>query len=104
MYKVVKSNKLSTKSQARFVIVDIDTGEVVNDANGWGYKTYANAQNACKWQVEPKKNEKVRKYKPHKNKYTLVHRWMKENDDFVSAMTEVNRTLGWGELSQCRIG
>lgn len=38
-YKVVKSPSLSKRYESRFVIVNTDNGDILDDANGYGYKT-----------------------------------------------------------------
>ena len=39
-YKAILSEKLSKKSRSnRYVIVSIETGEILDDAQGYGYKT-----------------------------------------------------------------
>lgn len=37
--KVIKSEKLTTRYQERFICIDEDTGEILDDAQGYGYKT-----------------------------------------------------------------
>ena len=40
---IIKSNKLSIKED-RFVVIDIDTGELLDDGSGYGYKSEEKAQ------------------------------------------------------------
>ena len=37
--KVVRSDVLSDQGKSRFVVLDTETGEIVDDAQGYGYKT-----------------------------------------------------------------
>lgn len=37
--RAIKSEKLSKPGEERFVIIDPDTGEILDDADGYGYKT-----------------------------------------------------------------
>jgi len=38
-YQAVKSMKLSKRRDERFVIIDIQTNKIVDDAQGYGYKS-----------------------------------------------------------------
>ena len=49
--KVVSINK---DGGIRYVIIDVDTGEVFDDAQGWGYKTAQNAHRALAYKSRPK--------------------------------------------------
>ena len=40
---VVEDKKLSKQYEKRFVVVDKETGEILDDAQGYGYKTIKNA-------------------------------------------------------------
>ncbi|AQW20843.1 hypothetical protein PL11_002385 [Lentilactobacillus curieae] len=42
---IIKSKKLSIKED-RFVVIDIDTGELLDDGRGYGYKSEEKAQKA----------------------------------------------------------
>ena len=43
-YEAVYSEKLSQeRGDIRFIIIDQDTGEILDDANGWGYRSARNA-------------------------------------------------------------
>lgn len=43
---VLEDAKLSTRYEKRYVVVDKNTGEVLDDAQGYGYKTKKNAYSA----------------------------------------------------------
>lgn len=42
-YKAIKSKELSEPNNPRYVIVDIETNEILDDAQGYGYKSAQNA-------------------------------------------------------------
>ena len=42
------------KSYIRYQIIDEETGEVLDDANGYGYKTAMKAMNAYRYKLEKK--------------------------------------------------
>lgn len=60
-YQAIYSHDLSGKYEPRYVIVDTETGEIVDDAQGYGYKSKENAYKA--WGYK----SKVKNPKKHKN-------------------------------------
>ncbi|MBQ7217469.1 MAG: hypothetical protein IJS39_15965 [Synergistaceae bacterium] len=81
---VIESEKLSGKYDKRYVVVDKDTGEVLDDAQGYGYKTAqkAHAAYAYKTRDRSKDAEKLAK-KRH------IRKWLKEHKDFAQLMEAV---------------
>ena len=67
--------------EKRFVVVDKNTGEVLDDAQGYGYRTSQKAYAAFgyKNRDKSKDNEKRAKRKE-------IEQWMKEHKDFVKMM------------------
>lgn len=68
-------------TETRFCIVDVNTGEVLDDAQGYGYKTAqkAYAGYSYKNRDKSKDNERLAKKKHIKN-------WMKQNKSFIKLM------------------
>lgn len=58
--KVIRSEKLSGEWDPRFVVVDEDTGEVLDDAQGYGYKSAAGAHRSFGYKNMPKKKRAQR--------------------------------------------
>jgi hypothetical protein len=56
--KVVVSAALSDRFEKRYVIVDEASGEVVDDAQGYGYKTVQNAHRAHAYKSMPPKKKR----------------------------------------------
>lgn len=75
---VMKSEKLSNIYEERFVIIDKDTGEIFDDAQGYGYKTVQKAYAAYNYI----NNNKER----HQQKERQILQWLKEHKDFVRVM------------------
>lgn len=78
---VQESPSLSGAYDKRYVVVDKETGETLDDAQGYGYKTTqkAYAAWAYKKRDRSKDQERVAK-KKH------IQKWMKEHKSFVKAM------------------
>lgn len=62
----------------RFVIIDEDTGEVVDDAQGYGYKTAQNAYRACGYKNRPKE-----KFDQDAKIERAVYRFCRNHGDIV---------------------
>lgn len=45
-YVAIESSSLSTKYDRRYVIVNVDTGEIVDDGCGYGYRCPGHAERA----------------------------------------------------------
>ena len=58
--KVIQSSWLSTLKQKRYVVIDACSSEVLDDAQGYGYKTVRNAYSCYYYKQthDPKKRNK----------------------------------------------
>ena len=54
---VVKSECLSSYSDERYIIVDPETGEILDDAQGYGYKSKRNAYACWTWKTRDKSKD-----------------------------------------------
>ena len=69
--KAVRSPTLSTKKDSRYVLIDKDTGEIVDDCQGYGFKTEKKAYACWAYQNRDKKLERK------------IKRWLKSHKDFA---------------------
>ena len=76
--KVIKSEELSSAFDNRFIIININTGEILDDAQGYGYKTIEKAFAAFYY----KKNNKKSDAKKKKTLKKTIERWLDKNEDF----------------------
>ena len=81
---VMEDSKLSKEYEKRFVVVDKNTGEILDDAQGYGYKTIRNAYSAYAYKTRDKSKDKE---KLAKKKH--IQQWMKEHKGFVKMMDTV---------------
>lgn len=73
--KAVESEDLSINGEDRYVIVDIETGEILDDANGYGYKSAKNAYAAYAYKNRSKEeNEKEKVSKENLKKFFKEHK------------------------------
>lgn len=54
-FKAVYSDTLSKRFDQRFVIVQLDTGEILDDAQGYGYKSKPKAYKAYAYKCKQRK-------------------------------------------------
>lgn len=83
-YKVIESKELSTAGKKRYIVVDIQTGEVMDDAQGYGYKSIKNAYSAFAYKTRDKSKDKEKKQKELK-----IKSWMSKNKGFVRLMDQI---------------
>lgn len=76
--KVIKSELLSTAYDPRFVVLDQETGEIVDDAQGYGYKTIKKAYAAFAYKTRDKSKDQDRKIRDE-----YIRKWMKDHKSFV---------------------
>ena len=78
---VVESDVLSKEYDRRYVVVNKDTGEILDDAQGYGYKTAQKAHAAWAYKNRDKSKDKA---KAKKRRH--IRAWLKEHKDFAEAM------------------
>ena len=83
-YKVIESKELSTAGKKRYIVVDIQTGEVLDDAQSYGYKSVKNAYSAFAYKTRDKSKDKEKKQKELK-----IKSWMSKNKGFVRLMDQI---------------
>ena len=69
-----KTIRVESISQGRFAIIDAETGEILDDANGYGYKSKQNAMRAWNYKTQPK-DENVEKFK------RTIYDWWKQQHE-----------------------
>lgn len=80
--------------ETRFCIVSTDTGEVLDDAQGYGYKTAQKAYSAYAYKTRDKSKDRER---VAKKKH--IERWMKENKSFVRLMDDCAFRIAKGTMA-----
>lgn len=81
-------------SEMRYCIVSTETGEILDDAQGYGYKTAQKAYAAYAYKYRDKSKDKERA-----NKTRKIKQWMKENKSFVRLMDEYAFQIAKGAMS-----
>ena len=76
--KVVVSASLSNGYDKRYIVVDEATGEVLDDAQGYGYKTAQNAHRAHAYKSMPPKKKRQRDAAKRR-----VQRWCGQHREVV---------------------
>lgn len=81
--QAVESKTLSTRYEKRFVIVDKENGEILDDAQGYGYKSAQKAYAAWNYKNRDKSKDKERA-----KKRNAIKKWMREHKSFVNMMDQ----------------
>lgn len=68
----------STEYESRYVVVDQNTGEIVDDAQGYGYKTRPKAYAAYAYKTRDKSKDQEKKKREE-----YIRKWMKDHRAFV---------------------
>lgn len=80
--------------EMRYCIVSTDTGEVLDDAQGYGYKTAQKAYSAYAYKTRDKSKDKER---AAKKKH--IEQWMKDNKSFVRLMDDYAFQIAKGTMA-----
>ena len=84
--KVIKSEKLSTAWEPRYVIIDEATNEVLDDAQGYGYKSSQSAYKAWEYKTNKKTRKRVNKRKYQGRAFS---RWWEKHAEFRDRVEEI---------------
>lgn len=81
-------------SEIRYRIISTETGEVLDDAQGYGYKTIQKAYAAYAYKTRDKSKDKE-----HAAKKKIIKQWMKENKSFVRLMDDYAFQIAKGSMA-----
>ena len=82
---VIEDTSLSTLKEKRYIVVDKETGAVLDDAQGYGFKSVKKAHAAYSYKTRDKSKDAERKFKEDR-----IRTWLKENQDFADLMDVVS--------------
>ena len=80
-YKAVLSEELSKYNDKRYVIVDIESGTVLDNAQGHGYKSLQKAYACYAYKKRDRSKDKEKQEKENK-----IKNWLRENREFTSQL------------------
>ena len=78
---VVLDCTLSTETDKRYVIIHTLTGEVLDNAQGYGYKSERKAYASYSYKTRDKSRDKEKSLKA-----SQIKKWLDENKDFTEAL------------------
>lgn len=82
--RVVRSSELSKPYEPRYIVVDFNTGAILEDAQGYGYKTPRKAHAAWGY-----KNRTPAQKAAQESAKKTVRKWAKEHRDFMDDMEDL---------------
>ena len=71
-------------SETRYVIMNKETGEVLDDAQGYGYRSAQKAYAAYAWKTRDRSKDKEKQAKEK-----AIRTWMKQHRAFVNALDQL---------------
>ncbi len=92
--RAVPDRSLSDRYSTRYVIVDMETGEILDDAQGYGYRTAQKAYACWGYKTRDKSRDAEKA-----EKRAHIRAWMKENRKFMGALEEISFEIwkgSWG--------
>ena len=75
-YKAIKSKELSEPNNPRYVIVDAETSEILDDAQGYGYKSAQNAYAGYGYKNRDKSKDTKKKQEERE-----IRQWWKKHNE-----------------------
>lgn len=97
--EVIASNTLSTSYDRRYVIVDNETGEIIDDAQGYGYKSKHNAYAAYGYKHRDKSKDKKKKEREEQI-IAWINKHKKFMDSFSYEVMECELLIAKGQFSR----
>lgn len=82
-------------SESRYCIVSTETGEILDDAQGYGYKTAQKAYAAFAYKNRDKSKDKERR-----KKRRHIEKWMKQHKNFVNLMDYCSFEIAKGSMGK----
>ena len=82
-FKAVRSDSLSTLYENRFIMIDTETGEIADDAQGYGYKTIQKAYAGFSY-----KNRTPKLKSKQKELEKKLKTWCNRHEDFVRTLEQ----------------
>ena len=95
---VIEDRNISKEYDRRYVVVNKITGEILDNAQGYGYKTKQKAYSAYAYKNRDKSKDKERQAR-----INHIREWMKEHEQFVEAMDTFAFEImkgSWGEKAK----
>ena len=93
--KVIESPSLSNGYEKRYIVIDAETGEILDDAQGYGYRSIRNAYSAYAYKTRDRSKDQEKKQKTAK-----IKAWLKEHKSFARDMEkyafEIECKRSWG--------
>lgn len=78
-------------SEVRYCIISTEKGEILDDAQGYGYKTARNAYSAYAYKIRDKSKDKGKR-----TRETHIKQWLTEHESFVEAMDRTSLEIAKG--------
>lgn len=82
--KAIKSDSLSSSYDTRFVIVNTETGEILDDAQGYGYRSAQKAYAAYTYKHRDKSKDRQRKQEEK-----AIRKWWQDHKELSKDLEQI---------------
>lgn len=82
--KAIRDDSLSCRGDDRYILINTETGEIVDNAQGYGYKSIQGAYAAYSYKTRDRSKDKERELKKRE-----IRKWMKEHKSFVEELDNI---------------
>lgn len=93
--KAIKSESLSSNYDTRFVIVNTETGEILDDAQGYGYRSAQKAYAAYTYKHRDKSKDKQRKQEEK-----AIKKWWQDHKELSEDLEQIAFEIAKGSWGQ----
>lgn len=83
-YRIVRSEELSSRYESRFVVVDAQAGDLLDDAQGYGYRSKEKAH--AVWRYKTRSPAKQERDKTAKD---AVRKWCRQHPDIMEDLEDI---------------
>ena len=90
--QAVRSDSLSEEFDDRFVIVNTETGEILDDAQGYGYRTAKKAYAAYRYKNRDRSKDKRRKQEEKK-----IRQWWQAHRELSDLLEQIAFEIAKGD-------
>lgn len=92
-YAVILDETMSKPYDSRYIVISETTGEVLDDAQGYGYRSPENAYRAYGYKTRDRSKDRAKKAKQR-----AIKKWARENQIFMENMTDIALQIAKGRM------
>lgn len=84
-YEVVESKELSKANDKRYIVIDKETGKILDNAQGFGYKTRQKAHAGYAYKTRDKSKDKEKELRRKE-----IKKWLINHKEIIEALDDLS--------------